>query len=106
MRPELAAQLPELHAALIEQRRFRVDQLAELVTAADHGARREVTEALLAAATAALSDINAALARIQNGRYGSCVQCHEPIAVGRLEILPAAALCMSCQQRAENLPPS
>lgn len=104
-RPELAAHLPDLHAALVEQRRFRVDQLAELVTTADHGALEEVTEALVAAATAALSDISAALARIGTGRYGNCVQCQEPIAVERLEILPASALCMTCQHSAENRPP-
>lgn len=96
-RPELVEQLPDLHAALIEQHRFRVDQLAELAAATPAPeALNEVNEALHVAAVAALIEINAALGRMANGTYGNCVSCNDPIAVERLEILPAAAHCMNC----------
>jgi DnaK suppressor protein len=104
-RPDLAAHLDDLHAALIEQRRFRADQLADLATAhttEDDDALEQVTVALQVGASTALADIDAALARIKNGQYGRCERCNDAISLERLEILPAAALCMPCQQWAEK----
>lgn len=37
-----------------------------------------------------------ALSRIENGSYGECVRCGNPITPGRLEARPEAALCISC----------
>ncbi|QGV81952.1 TraR/DksA family transcriptional regulator [Streptomyces ficellus] len=48
----------------------------------------------------ALKDIDAALARLQQGTYGTCQGCDRPIPVERLEILPYARCCVPCQQRA------
>jgi DnaK suppressor protein len=45
-----------------------------------------------------LEAIEAAIARLDAGTYGACVSCHEPIAPGRLEALPWAALCIDCQR--------
>ncbi len=45
-----------------------------------------------------LSAIDAALARLDDGTYGRCTACHQPIAPGRLEALPWAALCIDCQR--------
>lgn len=100
--------LSELHAALEQQRRFRVEQLAELDATASTGpasaaedSRNEVTGLLRAAAKAALADIDAALNRIRLNVYGRCLSCDIPIAVERLEILPAVSQCMPCQSRQE-----
>jgi RNA polymerase-binding transcription factor len=89
-----------LRAALVQQRRFRTEQLAGLRTAAPAGdpAQDEVIETLRRGARIALAEIDAALDRMARGRYGSCVHCGGAIPVERLEILPAVALCMSCQQ--------
>ena len=43
-----------------------------------------------------LRRIAAALARIEEGEYGYCVECGEEIAVRRLELDPAAPLCINC----------
>ncbi|RMD89903.1 MAG: TraR/DksA family transcriptional regulator [Alphaproteobacteria bacterium] len=40
--------------------------------------------------------IAAALARMDEGEYGYCCECGEAIAPRRLEIDPAAAVCVSC----------
>jgi DnaK suppressor protein len=45
-----------------------------------------------------LAAIDAALARLDAGTYGACTSCHQPIAPGRLEALPWAALCIDCQR--------
>jgi RNA polymerase-binding protein DksA len=41
--------------------------------------------------------IDSALARLHESRYGICEVCHKPIAGKRLEALPYAARCLSCQ---------
>ena len=40
--------------------------------------------------------IDAALARIDGGEYGYCVTCGEDIAAKRLDLDPAAAVCIDC----------
>ncbi len=89
---------------LREQRRFRLEQLHELdSTEADAApALLEVTETLRRAARSALAEVDAALARIQDGSYGRCTNCQRAILVERLEIVPMAALCMQCQRAGEQ----
>ena len=38
----------------------------------------------------------AALTRIENGTYGTCANCGNPIGENRLKALPAATLCIDC----------
>ena len=52
----------------------------------------------------ALQNINDALARIETGDYGYCVDCGEDIAEGRLEIDPAGPLCVNCARKLELVP--
>lgn len=49
-----------------------------------------------------LHQVNAALARIAEGTYGTCVNCGKEIAPRRLEALPYATLCIECQAKAEH----
>ena len=46
-------------------------------------------------------DLEAALMRLAVGQYGSCVDCEEPIKAERLDLNPAAARCIRCQQAFE-----
>ncbi|MFO7664338.1 MAG: TraR/DksA C4-type zinc finger protein [Chloroflexota bacterium] len=64
---------------------------------ADEYAERERDIALLAIEQEQLQQIEAALARINDGTYGICVQCGDPIQLERLEILPYATTCVRCQ---------
>ena len=41
-----------------------------------------------------LADIDRALAKVEDGTYGTCDVCGEPIPEGRLEALPWATLCV------------
>ena len=40
--------------------------------------------------------VQRALKRIEEGEFGYCAECGEPIAVGRLELDPAFAACIRC----------
>ena len=57
---------------------------------------------LLQNAERVLAQVDAALARFEQGVYGICERCGEYIDPARLKALPYATLCMSCQQRAER----
>ncbi|MEB8388619.1 TraR/DksA family transcriptional regulator [Rhodobacteraceae bacterium KMM 6894] len=43
--------------------------------------------------------LEAALARIEDGEFGYCEDCGDDIAPARLELDPAAQLCISCARR-------
>lgn len=50
----------------------------------------------------ALQRIERALQRIDDGEYGYCVACDEPIKEDRLEVDPGALLCIDCANKAEQ----
>lgn len=43
--------------------------------------------------------VNEALDRIETGDYGVCLHCDEPIPLKRLEAVPWARYCVSCQEQ-------
>jgi RNA polymerase-binding transcription factor len=49
-----------------------------------------------------IAKIDAALARIEDGRYGYCEVTDEPIGVRRLEARPTATLSLEAQERHER----
>ena len=56
----------------------------------------EVLESLGAHDLSELRQIDAALARIDDGSYGICARCGDPISAERLAAVPAAPLCKTC----------
>lgn len=48
-----------------------------------------------------LDDVERALIKQGEGRYGACEECGNNIPAERLEALPAARLCIQCKTRAE-----
>jgi len=63
---------------------------------------REIDYTLGEHSQAVLDEINAALARVEAGTYGTCVKCGSAIAVGRLEAHPWASLCIDCARLDES----
>jgi DnaK suppressor protein len=49
-----------------------------------------------------LTAIDEALARIEAGTYGVCVNCGAQIAPERLEAMPWATLCIDCKRKEER----
>ena len=45
-----------------------------------------------------LAEIDAALARLEAGGYGTCTSCGTPIHPDRLDALPWTALCIECSR--------
>jgi RNA polymerase-binding transcription factor len=72
---------------------------------ADAGTRlseADRTEAVLASATSQRAEVLGALQRIQEGSYGTCVDCGGAIPEGRLEARPEAARCVKCQSKRDR----
>lgn len=49
-----------------------------------------------------LRDVVAALQKLEDGSFGACERCNETIAEKRLEALPYARCCITCQHLVEE----
>lgn len=50
-----------------------------------------------------LKSVLQAKSRIEDGSYGYCLDCDEPIAVARLRAYPDAHMCIECQSDSEGI---
>ena len=48
--------------------------------------------------------VDRTLDRLQEGTFGVCAECDQPISQKRLEALPTAEYCIKCQQELEQTP--
>jgi len=87
---ELSARLERITANL--QRGFDADSKEMAKELEDS----EVVDALGNEARAEIAKISAALVRLDNGRYGTCVECSEPIEADRIKVYPYADECIEC----------
>lgn len=106
-------QLLVQRASLLEQlRSLRSPAVSRAEASAEHFGQPEDSPAQVSTAralefaldereTAELRSIDAALGRIEAGTYGQCVDCGITIPAARLHAAPAAARCISCQEKAE-----
>lgn len=63
---------------------------------------RDAEMSLVNNATEMLEQSRLALRHIEQGSYGRCDNCGEPIGKGRLLVFPRATLCVTCKQREER----
>ena len=89
LEPVLTARTLETAAALPRAEALRDRQAA---------GRVEVGVKLAASARMVLADVEAALARMDDGTYGTCRLCRRTIDRERLMIVPQARYCARCQQ--------
>ena len=113
------AQLAQLHASLVTRQR----ELRELLESSGDSAapvtldqqsvgrvsridaiqQQQMAIASRQQAEAILKRTELALRRIDDGEYGDCLECGEPIAFGRLQAQPFASLCIDCQSASEDV---
>ena len=111
-RTELESERERLKGAVdaVNHERSFAEETGELASGAgdhlgDHGSevfQRELDNGLEDNAEHLVSEIDAALARIENGTYGTCVVCGRPIGEERLEAVPWATLCIDDQRKKER----
>ncbi|MDH3576500.1 MAG: TraR/DksA family transcriptional regulator [Gammaproteobacteria bacterium] len=95
---EAAVETAEGSAAIVELDQAKVGRLSRMdamqaqAMAQASGQRRDEM----------LQRITAALKRIDDGEYGVCLRCDEPINPKRLEFDPTVLLCIDCASKAEH----
>lgn len=94
-RAQIAALTGEFDAVVAASRSSNADDEHDPEGATIAFERQQVA-ALLAAARRRLADVEAALARREEGRYGTCETCGGPIGAERLAARPAARTCIGC----------
>ena len=65
---------------------------------------QELTLSLVGSGENALDQIEAAIARIEDGSYGRCETCGGRIRKSRLQAIPYAAQCVRCASEQEIMP--
>ncbi|MCI0342968.1 MAG: TraR/DksA family transcriptional regulator [Planctomycetales bacterium] len=90
-------------------RKNRQDATGDLSTMPLHMAdvsgdnyEQELTLGLIEAEQAEVRDIDAALKRIEDGTFGECENCNDPIKPARLKAIPHARLCVDCKRKEEE----
>jgi len=108
----------EMLLALRSRMRGDVSTLADAALSGDHGSgstgisnhmadmgsdtfEQNNTLMLMKNEGEALTQIEGALERIQNGVYGSCAECSGKIPKMRLKVMPYAPFCVKCQSEKE-----
>ena len=65
--------------------------------------RREIGFATRELLVDRVNRLSAALERLRDGQYGTCVECEESISPARLRALPEVQTCVRCQDRIERM---
>jgi len=72
------------------------------LTRVDALQQQGMAQATIRASELRLSQVIAALDRMERETYGDCLRCGEPIALARLRVRPEATLCLGCQDARER----
>ncbi len=87
---------------LAERNRLLVDASGDEADQVRDRAARDLAIESLERQFGLLRLIREAQERLKSGEYGVCVECEEAISTRRLEAVPWAALCVRCQELAED----
>ncbi|MBQ1627974.1 MAG: TraR/DksA family transcriptional regulator [Treponema sp.] len=108
---EVKAKLLEQRQSILKSLADQSDEMKNLIKPIESGDEadmasdvidRTMLDALGAQDSLRLQQIDAALERIRNGKYGICVCCNKEIPMARLEALPYAFLCVNCAAAQER----
>jgi DnaK suppressor protein len=91
-------QLKRLNAANRDKGEAGFSEAKDEADRATASSNAELSIVQRAQAEKSLEMINAALARIEAGTYGECLNCGQEIGLKRLEAIPWARYCITCQE--------
>ncbi len=98
----LSAQDGELRARLAAEESVTANTFVAGIEGAMAAEADDEVIALLQHEQTELAAVKQALDRMENGEYGQCTECGDPIGLARLEVLPEAHLCVGCQDMLEH----
>jgi DnaK suppressor protein len=100
--------------AMLEELNLRVSRITKDIRHSDvplekdfseqatQNENNEVMDYLGNSARKEIEMIKQAINKIDNGRYGICQVCDEPISAERLKALPYSIMCIECASKAEH----
>lgn len=100
-REEIEAKARELAERLNDRERFAVESPAEEIEKIVLAEQRDLAVNLLGTSTRMQREIREAVDRLARGDFGICEQCDREIPAKRLDALPWARRCVSCQENVE-----
>ena len=97
----------EYEEALAASHKLRLVEIGDAAgdDQADSGsktAERDAATSLLRTLLDRRTQAEHAMQRLDEGTYGNCEGCHNPIPVERLEVFPSATTCVNCKQVRER----
>ncbi|MDY7086870.1 MAG: TraR/DksA C4-type zinc finger protein [Actinomycetota bacterium] len=97
----------EYEEALAENQKLRLAEMGDSAgdDQADSGsktAERDAASSLLRTLSDRRTQAEHAMQRLEEGTYGNCEGCSNPIPWERLEIFPSATTCVNCKQNRER----
>jgi DnaK suppressor protein len=98
----LLAKQRELGSRQVRLEDIAIQRTAEVLDEIQQNADRTLALDSLTRNWETASLIAEALRRINDGTYGSCAECDEPVSEKRLAAIPWAKYCISCQEFADK----
>ena len=98
----LNARQAELVPSLRNRDGIAIEKTPDALDEVQLAAERELATRNLERESKLLRTVRAALARIDEGTYGTCLQCDDEIGGKRLNALPWSPLCIRCQEQADH----
>lgn len=94
----LEAKQAELAQVLRNREAIAIEKSADAIDEVQHAAERELAIRNLDRESQLLRMVKLALQRMNEGSYGICLHCEEPINPKRLAAVPWAPYCIRCQE--------
>jgi DnaK suppressor protein len=98
--------LEQKQAELVRELRLRdgiaIEKSADPMDEIQYATERDLAIHSAGLETSLLRNIRAALARIRDGSFGTCIECESAISRKRLQAVPWASLCIKCQDTADG----
>lgn len=98
----LEAKQAELSHVLRNREAITIEKSPDALDEVQNAAERELAIRNLDRESKLLSQVRAALGRIEDGSYGVCVHCEEDISPKRLNAVPHTPYCIQCQEIADR----
>jgi DnaK suppressor protein len=92
----------EISASLRNREDIAIEKTPDAIDEVQLAGERELAIRNLDRESTLLRSVRAALARIADGSYGTCMHCEEEITPKRLNAVPWAGFCIRCQEAADR----
>ena len=92
----------ELAGVLRNREAIAIEKSPDALDEVQHAAERELAIRNLDRESSLLRQVKLALSRINDGTFGTCLHCEEEINPKRLNAVPWAPYCISCQELADS----